>query len=402
MEIDNETNETNDTPAEDLSIRDAIEDAFDSHEQASETPGEAQEATQGHPEGEGTQEPLGTAPAPRERDEKGRFKPRGDAAEAAPAAPDAGQRPGGPDSAGTAPGAAQAGEHPGQPAGAVPPQELKAPQSWRPAAREAWGNLPKDVQEEVLRREHDISNKLNETTHLRRVGEGLLKAAQPYQQFIAAEGGDPVRAAASMFQTAALLRVGAAPEKASLIAQLVRQFGVDVTLLDNALAGQGQQYASPGSPPQAPPGYQPQPQPQPQGDPRLDHLLNLMQQKQATQAQQSQAAANQEVAQFGQGREFFEDVREHMADLIEVAERRGLALSLEDAYNQACMLHPEISRVMQQRQQAAAAGSANQQTQRARRAASSVVGSPPGAPPVNEGPLSRRQAIEAAMEQSGG
>jgi regulator of protease activity HflC (stomatin/prohibitin superfamily) len=91
-----------------------------------------------------------------------------------------------------------------------------------------------------------------------------------------------------------------------------------------------------------------------------------------------------------------------MADLIEVSERRGIDLSLEDAYNQACRLNPEIASVMEQRTKAQAATQAHQRTSRARRAASSVAGSPAGKPPSANSPRSLREALEDAYEDSAG
>jgi hypothetical protein len=91
-----------------------------------------------------------------------------------------------------------------------------------------------------------------------------------------------------------------------------------------------------------------------------------------------------------------------MADLMEVSSNRGVQLSLEDAYNQACKLNPEIASVMEQRQRAAEAEAQQQRMQGAREAASSVGGAPAGAPPKDPDDMSLRGAIANAFETHAG
>jgi hypothetical protein len=117
----------------------------------------------------------------------------------------------------------------------------------------------------------------------------------------------------------------------------------------------------------------------------------------ATSAQQKQAEAAKSVQEVAQ-EEFFEDVRQDMADLIEVAQRRGVALTLKDAYTRAVGLHPEISKVVSQRAAAAARTPAGA-TQRARAASSSVRSSPAVQPKGDrEVGHDMRADLEAAMD----
>ena len=240
------------------------------------------------------------------------------------------------------------------------------------------------MQQEISRREREITTKLEETAQIRSVGEGLLRAAAPYQHFISAEGSNPVQAAANMFQTAALLRTGTPAQKAQVIAGLTKDYGIDVQLLDTALSGQPM----------------PQQQQQPMRDPRVDQMLAQQEHQLRQRNQAIQHDANMEVGGFAREQEFFHDVRESMADLIEVSAKRRINLSLEDAYTQACQLDPGIRSVLQQRAQAQGAGTVQKRLRKARHAASSVTGSPAGAPPAIPGQLSRRDAILAAIDGS--
>jgi hypothetical protein len=98
----------------------------------------------------------------------------------------------------------------------------------------------------------------------------------------------------------------------------------------------------------------------------------------------------------------FDTLREDMADVIDIASKRGVKLSLEQAYSRAAAMNPEVSQlVANQQNQAAkqtAAQVANARAQRALAASSSVNGAPnslpTGAPSGND----RRAAIAAAFE----
>jgi hypothetical protein len=186
------------------------------------------------------------------------------------------------------------------------------------------------------------------------------------------------------------LRFGTQPEKAALAAQIIRNYGVDVNALADALDGrpvqQGQQQ-----------GQQAQ---QMMTDPRVDQLLAQLQGLTQSRQEAVQQKALGEVESFGSDKEFFADVREDMADILEVAARRNIDLSLEQAYERACKMQPDIAKVLEAREAAQRAGTGRRSTQQARAAASSVRGSPGSGPSPQ--PDNLRGAIEAAIEQVGG
>jgi hypothetical protein len=238
---------------------------------------------------------------------------------------------------------------------------------------------------------------MHETSEIRKVGEGLLKAAKPYEQFIVAEGSDPVQAAANMFNTAARLRIGTPFEKAQLITGLIQQFGIDIPTLDAVLSGQmpaQQQQQQQQRMPQMPQGAEFR-------DPRFDQLMGAIEQRKAQRMNEMVSTAQNEVATFGADKEFYEDVRLVMADLIEMNANRGIDLSLEDAYIQACKLDDQISQVIAQRQMAQNAQQRNQSLQRSRNASSSIHGAPGGDPALDPTKMSRRQAILSAIDNNG-
>jgi hypothetical protein len=338
------------------SLREELESAFDATPEVAEpapppaeTPAAPAEETPTETEGAGEAE----AERVRKRDESGRFaKEEADKKAAAEA-----KKPASPP--------VPVGEKPASEKPAAPsPQVAKAPQSWKPDAREEWAKLPPRVQQEVIRREGEVQRALQESSEARQGYQKYREAVSPFEAMIRSEGGEPLAAIQGLLQTAHLLRTAPPQVKAAGIARMVQSFlpgREGLELLDAALSGQGQ------------PGYQ-QPNPAQFRDPRVDEILAERERAHAAEAQQKAEAAAKQVAEI-QNEEFFEDVRQDMADLIEVAQRRGVALSVKDAYNRAVNLHPEIVKVLEQRSAAAARNPAGS-TARAKAASSSVKASP--------------------------
>jgi hypothetical protein len=177
------------------------------------------------------------------------------------------------------------------------------------------------------------------------------------------------------------------------MAGMVNQFGTGrfgnqfIEMLDSALAGN--------APKADPQQHQLQQVIQQQLAPVQQFMQQFQQAQAQQQAQVAQKAAS-EVEQFLSKTEFGNDVREEMADLLEVASRRGQELSLVDAYKQACMLNASVRAALMQRGKSQQAQSQSAVAQRARAAAVSVPSSGPGMAPRQD-PTDIRSAIEAAI-----
>lgn len=273
------------------------------------------------------------------------------------------------------------------------PKSDKAPASWRPEVREHWNQLPETVRAEVARREYEVQRTLQETAQARQYADAINKAFAPYEAYIRAENANPLQVIDNLMGTAVRLRTATGPELANLMAGMVQQFGTGrfgnnfIEMLDSALAGNA-----------------------PKGDPQSAQLQQVIQQQlapvqqfmsqfqQAQQAQQQQIAqrAQSEVEQFLSKTEFGNDVRNEMADLLEVASRRGNNLSLAEAYKQACLMNPSVRTALMQRSKSQQAQSQTAVAQRAKAAAVSVPSSGPGMAPRQD-PTDIRSAIEAAI-----
>lgn len=270
-----------------------------------------------------------------------------------------------------------------QPPAQGTPSETKAPQGWKPQAREKWSTVPPEIQAEVVRREKETAAALSESAASRKFHDEFRTALTPYQTLLG--GQDPIKATTQLMQMAHNLQFGPANQKAALVAHLVKQFGVDIGALDQALAGQPQQ------------AQQGQPQAMDAQAIAAQVRQQMMAEMQQRQAQEQSQKAHQSVEQFGASKEFFADVRETMAKLLQ----GGVVDSLEKAYDAACQLHPDVSAALKQRAEAEQAKAKLASTQQARAASSSVKSQPAGAAAPQQG-LSRRDALLAAMAKANG
>jgi hypothetical protein len=178
-------------------------------------------------------------------------------------------------------------------------------------------------------------------------------------------------------------------QKAQIIADMITDFGVDINTLDSAIVG-----AAPSQEMQQSNQFEQMLNARMQPFEQLMGQQNAYQEQQATQRTES---ANAEVAAFSQKAEFLGDVRNDMADLIEMASKRGQSMSMEEAYGKACALNPQILKVMQERQTHANLVGNNNNMAGKRLAASSVNGRQIGGG-GGGGNLSMHDTIAAAWD----
>lgn len=293
------------------------------------------------------------------------------------------------------------GENPDEPAEGEDPLKAKpvsgaerAPQSWKPAAKAKWDKMDPEVRQEVLRREREITKTLSETSQVRRFSDGFKKTVEPYMGRFRSANVPPERAIANLLHVDNTLATAPAEKRAELMAHLIKDYGIDVTMLDAALSGAGVQ-----------------------ADPVSSRLEQLLEQRLAPltsfvqqSEQQRQNAIQRDFEQQKTTVEsmasdpkfpLFELVREDMADLIEVYAKRGVDVSLSDAYNRAVQMNPEASAQVKESTKREQALAANARTQRALGASLSVTGAPAALKTgVNPGDL--RATLEAAVLANAG
>lgn len=307
-------------------LRESLEEAVDAHDDdnnAEATPNAEIELDQS---GEGTPNatpsPTGEeeSPAP-EGDPSlgaGEDKPTPDAAEPAPD---------------------DSGKPTDTPAAVADDKPLKAPIDYSPAAREQWSKVPHPVKKQILAREASMATAMQETSGNKRFVEAAQSAVAGHSGIMQAEGlRNPIEATSAYLETVSTLRNGTAHERAATVADIITKYGVDIGTLDQLLVSGG-----------VPAQGQPVPAGTPMQDPRLDQLLRQMEAQNSQQEQQRTRQAGQDVQKFAETAEFLGDVRHQMADLIDVAAKNGRDMPLQEAYETACQLNPEIRGVLSTR-----------------------------------------------------
>jgi hypothetical protein len=284
-----------------------------------------------------------------------------------------------------APAAAEAPKEPSEPAkeapppnapaptatppvqGAQPVTTLKAPASFKPEVRVDWDKVPPPVQMEIHRREREISEAMRSSAEARRFADEFRSTLAPYEMLIRANNSTPLQAVDNSMRTAAALRTSPPMERAGLVATIIQEYGIDIQLLDNALSGNIRN-----APPAPDPYVQQQIQP-------LVEFVNQFKAQQQQASQRTEQEAQVEIEQFFANEEQFpyaNDLRDEIADVLELSARRGVQMSLQDAYGRATMLHPTISKLVENRGVASQVAQQNAAAQKARNTAVSVRNAP--------------------------
>ncbi|HYF00700.1 MAG TPA: hypothetical protein VEJ18_17395, partial [Planctomycetota bacterium] len=216
----------------DASIADSVAAAFDEAAARDTAPEPAPEPTPAPTEAAPVEPETTQEREARVRDEQGRFARRSTDIKKPPevktkAPPEAPATAGG----GTSP-------PPGETPPAEPvstPEAVKAPQSWKPAAREEWAKVPPSVQAEVMRREKETAQVLQEAAEARKFHSTFREQLAPYAHMF---GPDAVQGVAVMARDIHALTNARGPQQAAMVAQMIRALNVDIEALDHALSGE--------------------------------------------------------------------------------------------------------------------------------------------------------------------
>jgi len=279
------------------------------------------------------------------------------------------------------------------------PVGLKPPASWKPALREKFRELPADVQGEILRREVDMSRGMEIVAEARRFKQEFDNKVAPYQAEMASRGVTAMDAFDNYLSTAYKLRHSPPAEKAALVGGLIQQYGVSIEMLDQVLTNQ--QNVGPGNG-AVPPG-------DPNVTAAIQHamapyqqFMEGVQQNQIQSAEQMQTDIRSEITAFSQDvkNEFYEDVKLEMASFLEAAAMRSQNMTLQEAYDRAILLRPDLAELVAQRKLQSEADARSTAAAAAKAKAVGVQGSSPDTGAGRSQPASLRGAIEAAMDST--
>lgn len=231
----------------------------------------------------------------------------------------------------------------------APVQELRAPNTWKKEAQEAFIKADPIIRAEVERREADFHRGIDQYRQAADWAHKIDQSLTPYKATFEKLGITPDVAIAGLAGADHKLRYGSPQEKAEYFSYLAKVYSIDL--------GHTAQVAG-------------------AIDPRIYQLQEENQRLQQTfQYQQQQAqqqeydALNSEINAFAAdpNHSHFEAVRGHMIALLQADQ----AKDLKDAYEQAIYANPTTRAAVLQQQAAAARNEASKKAQTAK-AASSV------------------------------
>jgi len=262
------------------------------------------------------------------------------------------------------------------------PLELKAPAQWKPAVREKWNMLPREVQEEVLRREADSMRLIGSVGQKIRMADEVSGHIQPFMDKLSENGVAPSAFLGDIFSTVKSLARGSPQEKAEVVANIVQSYGIDLRTLDAVLTNRIQQPAE-----------------VTEARRLAARAQAVLDQQRNSVTQQSTVEAEKTIAAFSADpkHEFLGEVRELMADLIE----SGRVQTLDEAYSAAIWANSDTRKILLQRESEARVAAKHNRAGAARRASLSVGGAPriAGGPPSLGDNMSLRETIAAAIDQ---
>lgn len=285
---------------------------------------------------------------------------------------------------------APAASSPSQPvaAGAAPlaeePAWKRPPTSWKKDYHDLYKGLDPKAQEYVFQREEQMRAGVEPLLPKAKFADEMQAAIEPYMPTIRGLGIEPAKAVQALMQADHNLRNLPQQQKLAYFAQLGAQYGIDLS----QAAGQV-----------------------PQGqvtDPNFFALQNelntvrgeIVSFKQAQEAQQQQALLA-DINAFSKKAEHFEEVVPTMIPLLQ----SGMAETLQEAYDKAIRLNPDlyasIEQAKQAQAQAAQATAKNTAAKAAKAAAVSVKSSTPGAQTQTKAQDRRSMLLEQFDNLSG-
>lgn len=270
----------------------------------------------------------------------------------------------------------------------------RAPKSWKPDARAKWETTDPAIRAEVVRREREVQRALSESSGAREFTQSFKEIAGPFSQRYHQAGLQPLQVVKNMMEVDHTLAYAPAHVKAKLMAKLIKDYDIDIGLLDTAISGGDS-------------GEEPVSIVERMIEKKLAPINEYFQTSQQREHQRTQAemeAQRQAIENMAEDEDnfpYFETVRQDMADIIEMNARRGVYLDPKTAYTRAVAMNPDAQAAEQERAKQRTAQRANNAATRALGASLSVNGSPAGLR-TTVSPADLRGTLEAAWAEANG
>lgn len=253
----------------------------------------------------------------------------------------------------------------------------RAPASWKKDYHDVWQTADPRMQEYAWQREEQMRKGVEPLISKAQFADQINEVVNPYLQTIQGMGLDTPKAVKALLEADHMLRTSDGQQKLQLFSRLAQQYGVNLNEVN-----------------------------MPQGiDPTIyalqNELNNVRGEVNGWKQQQEQAQNQQllgEIEKFSAKAEHFEEARPTMIQLLQ----SGVAQTLEDAYEKAVRLDPELFDSVQVSRQAeldnAKRVAADRAAKSARANAVSVKSSTPGMATKNNA-QDRRSLLAEQFDQ---
>lgn len=193
----------------------------------------------------------------------------------------------------------------------------KAPNTWKPEVAAKFATLPDDVRAEILKREQDVFNGINQYKQAADYGNNVFKMVQPYQQTLQQHGVSAVDYIASLAKADNMIATaGSQEQKLQYFRELANHYGITV---DHGLFGAEDSTVT-----------------------ALRQEINQLKSSVSSQLTQTQArevaAIHKQIDEFKANPEHkhFDVLQHEIAALLS----SGVAKDLKDAYDRALWANP--------------------------------------------------------------
>lgn len=275
----------------------------------------------------------------------------------------------------------------------VLPSTDNAPRSWKGPAKDKWATVDPVVRAEIHRRERDAQRLAQESAPVKKFTQDFTAVINPFAQHYAQSGLQPLQLFQNLMSADVHLSTAPPAQRAQFMAKLIKDYQIDIGMLDSALAGEGINDPNEGI------------------SRLLDERLAPVNEFLQTEAQRRQATVQAEarraetvldrMARDTINFPHFDLVAQDMADITEMALKRRVYLTPQEAYARAVAMNPEAQAAEQSKAGQQRAQVAHDAATRSLGASLSVSGSPASLKQeVNASDL--RGTIEAAWNAAQG
>lgn len=213
----------------------------------------------------------------------------------------------------------------------------KAPSSWTPKAREEWSKLPETARQEILRREEDSVKGIRQLQEQMAPYTQFAQTLEPFIKEAFDNKADPGQYIGNVMQAERRLRTGTAEERFGSLVEIAESYGIPLRKIINDAMGQEiipdpfltkSQHSIP-----------------PEVQRELEESRRFREEMTSKKSTDDTTALQNQINDFKKDKEFFDDVASDMGLLLEA----GRATDLQDAYDKACRLNPEVWELLQER-----------------------------------------------------